>query len=125
MLNDEFGMMNGFGIWDLIFGICLRSFGIWNFLIWNLPSVFWNLGFDFWDLSSGFWNLGFDFWDLFGLCEQETLGVGVESVSKGMGVLGIIGLRLAVHRYQVHTPALSGPCSAEAPHRPSALRVLR
>ena len=29
-----------------------------------------------------------------------------------VGLIGFIGLRLAVHRHQVHTPALSGPCSA-------------
>ena len=62
----------------------------------------------------GIWN--FIFWDLFGLCEHEPMGVGV--VGGGyrfawvVGVIGIIGLRLAVHRHQVHTPALSGPCSA-------------
>ena len=36
----------------------------------------------------------------------------VEVWGFGLGVIGIIGLRLAVHRHQVHTPALSGPCSA-------------
>jgi hypothetical protein len=75
----------------------------------------------------GIWN--FIFWDLFGLCEHGPMGVGV--VGGGyrfawvVGVIGIIGLRLAVHRHQVHTPALAGHCSAEAPHSPSALRVLR
>lgn len=62
----------------------------------------------------GIWN--FIFWDLFGLCEHGPMGVGV--VGGGyrfawvVGVIGIIGLRLAVHRHQVHTPALAGHCSA-------------
>ena len=34
------------------------------------------------------------------------------SLRWSVGVIGFIGLRLAVHRHQVHTPALSGPCSA-------------
>ncbi len=60
-------------------------------------------GREFWNL--GFFDLGF-----------VTLGVGVVGVGTaslvGVGVIGFIGLRLAVHRHQVHTPALSGPCSA-------------
>ena len=39
-----------------------------------------------------------------------VVGVGTASLV-GVGVIGIIGLRLAVHRHQVHTPALAGPCS--------------
>ena len=45
--------------------------------------------------------------------------VGIASLV-GVCVIGFIGLRLAVHRHQVHTPALSGPCSfLTQPVRPS------
>lgn len=48
-----------------------------------------------------------------------VVGMGIASLV-GVGVIGIIGLRLAVHRHQVHTPALSGPCSfLTPPVRPS------
>jgi hypothetical protein len=57
-------------------------------------------------------------------CEHEPIGVGVVGVGTaslvGVGVIGFIGLRLAVHRHQVHTPALAGPCSfLTQPVRPS------
>lgn len=74
----------------------------------------------------GIWN--FIFWDLFGLCKHEPMGVGVVGVGTaslvGVGVIGFIGLRLAVHRHQVHTPARHGPCPSRSspeqqPCRPS------